>query len=364
MKNLFLIVLLAGFFFSCHQKAHFTITGQVTSRNGEKVYLAKLMNDKLKVIDSTLVKGGKFKFTGNQATPEFYYILNSTKNSDLKFFLENAEIKIIGTLDTLWKAKIAGSPSQKEYSGVYASLDKISSGSRPIWVKLDSARKSNHTELAVIYKKQLDSMKTEYEKFQSDYISSHPTSPVSVELIMDNSYMNNPERLESWINMLDPSLKNSDRVMKISHKVEVMKKVAVGQTAPDFEQNDSTSTKVRLSSHFGKYLLIDFWASWCGPCRGENPNVVTAYERFHKKGFDIISVSLDEDRKKWLGAVKKDNLTWTQVSDLQGWTNEVAKIYGIYAIPDNFLLDKNGTILARGLRDADLTEKLEELLGK
>ena len=189
MKNLLLIVLLAGFFFSCHQKAHFTITGQVTSRNGEKVYLAKLMNDKLKVIDSTLVKGGKFKFTGNQATPEFYYILNSTKNSDLKFFLENAEIKIIGTLDTLWKAKIAGSPSQKEYSGVYASLDKISSGSRPIWVKLDSARKSNHTELAVIYKKQLDSMKTEYEKFQSDYISWFPrqVSPATAAGYMDRA---------------------------------------------------------------------------------------------------------------------------------------------------------------------------------
>lgn len=137
---------------------------------------------------------------------------------------------------------------------------------------------------------------------------------------------------------------------------------AVGKPALEFTQNDSKGKPVTLSSFRGQYVLIDFWASWCGPCRAENPAVVKAYHAWHSKGFTILSVSLDDNKDRWLAAIKKDGLDWTQVSDLKSWQNSVATLYGVQGIPMNFLLDKDGKIIAKGLRGDDLEKKLTELV--
>jgi peroxiredoxin len=138
---------------------------------------------------------------------------------------------------------------------------------------------------------------------------------------------------------------------------------AIGKNAPDFEQADTSGNMVKLSGFRGKYLLLDFWASWCGPCRAENPNVVKAYQKYHDRGFTILGVSLDQPGKKeaWLKAIHQDGLTWTHVSDLQFWNNAVAKMYGIRSIPQNFLLDKDGKIIATNIRAEELNKKLSEI---
>jgi peroxiredoxin len=148
--------------------------------------------------------------------------------------------------------------------------------------------------------------------------------------------------------------------------IESAKVTAIGAIAPDFTLPDANGTPVTLSSYKGKYVLIDFWASWCGPCRQENPNVVKAYNKYKTKKFTIIGVSLDKPGAKdaWMSAIKNDGLTWTQVSDLQFWDNKAAKLYGITSIPQNFLLDPTGKIIAKNLRGGDLEAKLAEIFGK
>jgi peroxiredoxin len=145
--------------------------------------------------------------------------------------------------------------------------------------------------------------------------------------------------------------------------LSLLEKTAVGAIAPEFTLNDTLGNPVSLSSYKGKFVLVDFWASWCGPCRAENPNVVKSYAKFHNKGFDILGVSLDDERSKqnWLNAIRHDGLTWQQVSDLKGWNNEVAKLYVIKAIPQNVLLDPSGKIIAKNLRADALEKKLTEL---
>jgi len=144
----------------------------------------------------------------------------------------------------------------------------------------------------------------------------------------------------------------------------IAKKTAIGATAMDFTQNNTTGKPVKLSDYRGKYVLLDFWASWCGPCRAENPNVLDNYEKYHSKGLEILAVSLDDKKDAWLKAIKDDGLEWAHVSDLKGWKNEVAKKYNINAVPSNFLIDKEGKIVAVDLRGEELTQKLGEIFGK
>ncbi len=143
-----------------------------------------------------------------------------------------------------------------------------------------------------------------------------------------------------------------------------MKKVAIGKKATDFTMNDTEGNPVTLSSLYGKYLLIDFWAAWCSPCRAENPNLVATYNKYKAKGFQILGVSFDKTKNDWLKAIKDDHLTWLQVSDLKGWGNEAGKLYGIGSIPSNVLLDPDGIIIAKGLRGDDLNNKLKEIFGE
>ena len=158
--------------------------------------------------------------------------------------------------------------------------------------------------------------------------------------------------------------KYPDAAAQLKKVVKASASMLPGAEAPDFTMNTPEDQPLSLKDLRGKVLLIDFWASWCGPCRRENPNVVKAYNKYHEKGFDVLGVSLDKDKKRWLDAIEKDGLIWHHVSDLKGWANAAAQLYGVRSIPHTVLLDKDGKIIARNLRGAALEQKLAEIFGE
>jgi peroxiredoxin len=197
-----------------------------------------------------------------------------------------------------------------------------------------------------------------------NFVKTHNTSAVSGYVIYSD--FANPaiplDDVEQALASLDPSIKESKFVKLATKRVEDKRGTTVGYKATDFTQTTPDGKKVSLSDFKGKYVLVDFWASWCRPCRMENPNVVAAYNQFKDKGFTVLGVSMDSNRGPWLQAIEQDQLTWTHVSDLKGWGNEVGKLYNVTGIPQNFLIDRDGKIIAKDLRGAALDEKLAEVL--
>jgi peroxiredoxin len=221
-------------------------------------------------------------------------------------------------------------------------------------------------QYAVIYK-YYNELNEGYNQGQVErlgsFIKQHPDAFASMYVLNTMITIIPADKAQMYYDELTPSYKNTSYAASIQKTIDAKKITAIGKVAPDFEQPDTSGKVVKLSDFKGQYVLLDFWASWCGPCREENPNVVKAYQKFHGKGFTVLSVSLDQPGKKanWLNAIHHDGLTWTQVSDLQFWNNAAAVLYGIKAIPQNFLIDKDGKIIAVNIKGDDLNKKLTEL---
>jgi len=196
------------------------------------------------------------------------------------------------------------------------------------------------------------------------FIKAYPTSPVSPFLLCTlwPITSNEVDRVDGWVKLIDSSAMQNDFGAAIKEYVSTEKMFGYGQEAPNFVQNDVGGKPVELKSLRGQYVLVDFWASWCGPCRMENPNLVNAYHKFKGKNFTVLGVSLDRDKNKWMQAIQEDNLTWTHVSDLGYWNNAAAKLYKVQSIPQNFLLDPKGKIIGKNLRGPALDEFLQEKL--
>jgi peroxiredoxin len=284
----------------------------------------------------------------------------------MKFYIDtgNAFIHINGNADSISHIRVTGSKPQDEYELYSTSVEDAFNRYDALYD--DSVYKSGHKDknAEAIWGHKRSEILSEIDEKRKEFILAHPSSIVSVSLIEDASNKDDFYSVDSLYKSLSLYARQTNAGKRIAKKLEVLKRSAVGQPFIDFVQADTSGHPIRLSDYKGKYVLLDFWASWCHPCRAENPNILSAYNLYKNENFTVLAVSLDEDLNKWKKAIEEDKMPWQQVSDLKGFKNSVAKTYGISAIPCNFLIDPKGIILAKDLRDVTLKNKLAEVLGK
>lgn len=341
----------------------FKVTVNMDHADGAKVYLQKAVGQEMQMLDSVQISEGMAVFnTPVTADNDMYSILMENWRRPVSFFTDNKDVTVTGDSEQPYNLVIAASETQtrlEAFKQGYLNFDKQLDS---LGTLSETARTSGDTALLAQLKIQCADKEVEQKMYCFNYVWDNKSNVVAHYVLYNYKWAFTTCELHNMIDNLD-TLLTSSNLERAKAYVAKLDRVETGQPLIDFTQNDTAGNPVTLSQLAAntKLLLVDFWASWCPDCRKENPNVVTVYNRFHEQGFDVLGVSYDKQREAWLEAIKTDGLTWTHVSDLQGWSNATAEKYAIAFIPQNVLL-KDGMIVGRNLNGDELMQEVERLL--
>lgn len=376
MKKITLLVASTLVLISCNnlKDNEFLITGTADGvKNGKKVFIETQTETGFIAKDTAVVENGKFELKGTSETIDLGFIRIEDQSISLPIILEEGKISVAIKTDTILNSKISGTDNNDKFQS-FNDASKVVVNKKMKFEKanlerITAAKKANDTVTVNQIMKEYGKFQEDLNKVSKNFIKNNPDAYLSV-LLLENFLMRQyltAEEITSYFAKIDKSLLNTKSAKNIKKVLDAIKndpaaKVEVGGKAPDFSAKNPEGKQISLKESMGKVTIIDFWASWCGPCRGENPNVVALYKEMHAKGLNIIGVSLDKDAAKWKEAIAKDGLVWPQISNLKFWDEPIAKQYNVESIPATFILDAKGVIVARDLRGDALKAKVTELL--
>lgn len=370
MKKPFLILLFLLPVVVLAQNRNYILKGKIASLNSP-AHVFLVYNRTL--VSSVALHNGEFEIDGIISEPTIAY-LSLNKDGDkyaydnyVEVYIEPGTITVADASDSLSKAKITGTKNNdvnEEYKQLMRPLEKRDNELEVRDTAATEAQKGSATFLKDL-QLQNKALQEEEDAVQKNFIKTHPSALVSLNVLYYYAYYSPYEEVKVLYDGLSSSIRNSQQGVEYAAELKRMQTVSVGKRAPDFTLPDTSGQEISLSSFKGKYVLVDFWASWCPLCREANPDIVKAYNQFKNKNFTILGVSLDKagDKSTWMKAIRHDNLTWTQVSELKSWQSSVVSLYHLTALPQNFLLDPDGKIIARELTGEELSTRLSGLLG-
>lgn len=363
MKKFTYLLAVAALVAACSGNKGYVVTGTVENgADGDTVFLQKVEGRNLVKMDSAVITKGTFTFKGVQDSAVNRYVTYKPDGKQpllMDFFLENGTININLSRDN---DTATGTPTNDAYQEVRGQLGEINKQMMAVYETMsdttltDEQRESKMKEMNELQDKMMEITKAG--------IAKNITNLVGIHLLKNNYYYLEADELDPLMPQIPAEFANDEVIIKIKKNVEKMKATAVGKKFTDFEMATPDGKAVKLSDYAGKgkVVLVDFWASWCGPCRRDMPNLVETYAKYKNKGLEIVGVSLDQSGEAWKDAIKKLNITWPQMSDLKYWNSEGAQLYAVSSIPHTMLIDGEGTIIARGLHGEELQEKLAEVL--